>query len=81
MVQEQISSGSGSKQKLPLEIRIQQFEGGVNVWVVENVNGDESLVKKEFETYQEAKAYAEWTLGTVCYVETQHLERTVANEN
>lgn len=37
------------------------------MWAVENVNGDESLVKKEFETYQEAKAYAEWTLGTVCY--------------
>lgn len=44
--------------------------GGVNMWVVENVNGDGSLVKKEFETYQEAKAYAEWTLGTVYYVKT-----------
>lgn len=40
------------------------------MWVVENVDGDGSLVKKEFSTYQEATAYAEWTLGTVCYVET-----------
>lgn len=40
------------------------------MWVVENVNGDGSLVKKEFETYQKAKAYAEWTLGTVYYVKT-----------
>lgn len=40
------------------------------MWVVENVNGDGSLVKKEFGTYQEANAYAEWTLGTVCYVQT-----------
>ncbi|MCC2821031.1 hypothetical protein LK537_27425 [Lachnoclostridium pacaense] len=45
------------------------FNGGVNMWVVENVNGDGSLVKKEFETYQEAKAYAEWTFGAVRYVE------------
>lgn len=45
------------------------FEEGVNMWVVENVNGDGSLVKKEFDTYQEAKAYAEWTFGSVRYVE------------
>ncbi|WDQ45460.1 hypothetical protein [Enterocloster phage PMBT24] len=40
------------------------------MWIVENVNGDDSIVKKEFDTCQDAKAYAEWTLGTVCYVET-----------
>lgn len=38
------------------------------MWVVENVNGDGSLVKMQFDTYQEAKAYAEWTLGAVYYV-------------
>lgn len=38
------------------------------MWVVENVNGDDSLVKKEFETYEDAKAYSEWTLGAVRYV-------------
>lgn len=38
------------------------------MWVVENVNGDGSLVKKEFETYQEAKSYTEWTLGAIYYV-------------
>lgn len=35
------------------------------MWVVENVNGDDSIVKKEFESYEEAKAYSEWTLGAV----------------
>ena len=39
------------------------------MWVVENINGDGSLVKKEFETYHEAQAYAEWTLGTIRYIE------------
>lgn len=38
------------------------------MWVVENINGDGSLVKKEFVTYQEAKDYSEWTLGAVRYV-------------
>lgn len=37
------------------------------MWIVENVNGDESHVKKEFETYDEANAYAEWTFGSVYY--------------
>lgn len=44
------------------------------MWVVENVNGDGSLVKKGFETYQEAKAYAEWTLGAVRYAEKSLME-------
>ena len=38
------------------------------MWVVENVNGDGALVKKRFDTYQEAKAYSEWTLGFIYYV-------------
>lgn len=38
------------------------------MWVVENVNGDDSLVRKEFETYEDAKAYSEWTLGSVRYL-------------
>lgn len=41
------------------------------MWIVENVNGDGSLTKKEFETYQEAKAYAEWTLGAIRYMENE----------
>lgn len=39
------------------------------MWVVENINGNGSLVRKEFETYEEAKAYSEWTLGAIRYVE------------
>ena len=38
------------------------------MWVVENVNGDDSIVKKEFETYEEANAYSEWTLGSAQYI-------------
>lgn len=38
------------------------------MWVVENTNGDGSLVTKIFETYNDAKAYSEWTLGYVRYV-------------
>lgn len=44
------------------------------MWVVENVNGDGSPIKKEFKTYHEAKAYAEWTLGAVYYAENEDLE-------
>lgn len=35
------------------------------MWIVENTNGDDSLVEKVFETYEEAKAYSEWTLGSI----------------
>lgn len=38
------------------------------MWEVENVNGDNMLIKKEFETYKEAKAYSEWTLGSIYFV-------------
>ena len=38
------------------------------MWVVENTNGDGSFVTKIFETYNDAKAYSEWTLGYVRYV-------------
>ena len=38
------------------------------MWIVENTNGDGSVVKKVFETYENAKAYSEWTLGSVRYV-------------
>lgn len=41
------------------------------MWVVENINGNGSLVKKEFETYQEAKAYSEWTCGTINYIKSE----------
>lgn len=41
------------------------------MWVVENVNGNGSLVKKEFETYQKAKAYSEWTCGAISYVKSE----------
>lgn len=39
------------------------------MWTVENINGDGSLIIKEFETYESAKSYSEWTLGVVRYVE------------
>ena len=38
------------------------------MWVVENTNGDGASVEKVFETYENAKAYSEWTLGSVRYV-------------
>lgn len=38
------------------------------MWIVENENGDGTTIKKEFDTYEEAKAYSEWTLGSVRYI-------------
>lgn len=43
------------------------------MWRVENINGDDSPVTKEFETYEEAKAYSEWTLGSVFYTENLNI--------
>lgn len=37
-------------------------------WTVTNINGDDQEVVKRFETYQEAAAYAEFTLGEIKYV-------------
>lgn len=37
------------------------------MWIVENINGDNSITKKEFQTYEEARAYSEWTLGKIIY--------------
>jgi len=38
------------------------------MWVVKNVNGDGSEAEKKFKTYGDAKAYSEWTLGSIEYV-------------
>lgn len=51
-----------------------RFEEGVYIWIEENVNGDGSLVEKEFETYQEVKAYAKWTYGAIRYVKNLRKE-------
>lgn len=37
-------------------------------WYVENINGDGSTARKYFDTYQEAKDHAEWTLGKIGYL-------------
>lgn len=37
----------------------------VPVWYVENEDGNGKRVVKYFATYEEARAYAEWTLGKI----------------
>lgn len=64
-------NGAGDRKRDYDSKRLYQSLGGINMWVVENINGNGSLVKKEFETYQEAKAYSEWTCGTINYIKSE----------
>lgn len=39
------------------------------MWYVENINGDGTIVRKYFDSYQDAVDYSQWTAGKVDFEE------------
>lgn len=50
------------------------------MWYVENINGDGSEVRVYYNTFEEAKSEAEWTLGYVGFEPEKDLDENIPDQ-